>query len=68
VNGMEIIHCSLQLSSGGYDSTSQLLPETIYHYRIKAVNVNGTSYGNDLTFTTPSSLPIVVTLPVTNIS
>lgn len=68
VNGVEVIHCSLQLSSGGYGNTSQLLPGTLYHYRIKAVNVNGTAYGEDLTFTTPSSLPIVVTLPVTNVS
>ena len=68
VNGTVVVPCSLQLSSGGYNSTSTLLPGTLYHYRIKAVNVNGTAYGNDMTFTTPSALPIVETLPATNIS
>lgn len=31
---------------------SGLTPSTAYHYRIKASNSGGTSYGNDLTFTT----------------
>jgi uncharacterized protein (TIGR02145 family) len=32
-------------------------PNTLYHYRVKAVNCGGTSYGSDITFTTscPSS-------------
>ena len=67
VNGNTVIPCSLQLSSGGSDSKSTLIPGTLYHYRIKATNVNGTAYGEDMTFTTPSALPIVTTLPVTNI-
>lgn len=67
VNGSSIIPCSLQLSSGGSDSKSTLIPGTLYHYRIKATNVNGTAYGEDMTFTTPSVLPIVTTLPATNI-
>jgi uncharacterized protein (TIGR02145 family) len=29
-----------------------LLKNTIYHYRLKAVNASGTIYGNDVTFTT----------------
>lgn len=29
-----------------------LKPSTLYHYRIKAVNSEGTSYGSDMTFTT----------------
>jgi hypothetical protein len=41
---------------------------TTYHYRVKAVNAYGTSYGDDMTFTTVGALPIVVTLPATNIS
>lgn len=31
---------------------SGLLPETVYHYRIKAVNSSGTYYGQDQTFRT----------------
>jgi M6 family metalloprotease-like protein len=31
---------------------SGLLPNTTYHYRIKAVNSNGIAYGNDRTFST----------------
>jgi uncharacterized protein (TIGR02145 family) len=34
-----------------------LIPNTSYHYRVKAVNSMGTSYGNDKTFTT---LPVYV--------
>lgn len=33
-------------------SVSGLTAETVYHYRIKAVNSSGTSYGQDLTFRT----------------
>ena len=39
-----------------------LVPGVTYHYRIKATNINGTSYGEDMTFTTPAQLPIVQTL------
>ena len=43
--------------SGGLASTvtayiTGLLPASTYHYRLKAVNKIGTSYGSDLTFTT----------------
>lgn len=31
---------------------SELLPNTPYHFRAKAVNASGTTYGSDLTFTT----------------
>ncbi len=67
-NGNIATNISLRLSSGGYDTKSNLLPGTLYHYRIKATNTNGTAYGNDMTFTTPSVLPIVQTLAATNIS
>jgi hypothetical protein len=36
-----------------------LLPNRTYHYRIEATNVNGTHYGNDVTFTTGSVKPTV---------
>ncbi len=35
---------------------SGLKPETTYHFRVKAVNSLGTSYGEDLTFTTTRPL------------
>lgn len=50
-------------------SLSGLLPGTTYHYRLAATNVDGTSYGEDRTFTTstfpetfiapPAALPFV---------
>ena len=41
---------------------------TIYHFRIKAVNTLGTTYGNDMTFTTPGDLPIARTAEANNIT
>ena len=64
VNGYEPTLASLQLSSEGH-----LVPNTLYHYRIKAVTSGGTTvYGEDMTFSTLPVLPIVVTLPATDIS
>jgi DNA-binding beta-propeller fold protein YncE len=40
----------------GYVLTG-LLPSTTYHFRIKGTNSNGTSLGNDATFTTSSLTP-----------
>ncbi|HQK71916.1 MAG TPA: FISUMP domain-containing protein [Bacteroidales bacterium] len=34
-------------------SLDSLMPGTEYHYRIKAYNIAGTSFSNDMTFTTP---------------
>jgi len=40
-----------------------------YHFRVKADNTGGTSYGNDLNFTTPVAfLPEVTTVPPSNTS
>jgi hypothetical protein len=42
---------------------SDLLPNTTYHYRVVAQNVNGTTYGDDLTFSTSYTrvyLPLVL--------
>lgn len=38
-----------------HDTISQLTPNILYHFRVKAVNSIGTAYGNDLTFTTPGA-------------
>ncbi|MEI6750446.1 MAG: YCF48-related protein [Bacteroidota bacterium] len=46
---------------------SGLLPFTIYHYRIKVTNTNGTTYSNDNSFTTGDSLS-VITLPANEIA
>jgi hypothetical protein len=40
---------------------SGLQTNTLYHYRVRATDINGTGYGNDLTFTTPCSSAIAVT-------
>jgi phosphodiesterase/alkaline phosphatase D-like protein len=34
---------------------SGLVPNTTYHYRTKSVNTAGTTYGSDLSFTTPNT-------------
>ena len=39
---------------GVYANIEGLLPGTTYHFRVKAVNSLGTTYGADKTFTTPS--------------
>jgi len=40
---------------------SGLFSNTLYHFRVVGVNANGTSYGNDMTFTTLAAPPTVVT-------
>jgi hypothetical protein len=47
---------------------SGLIAGTTYHFRVKAVNSIGTTYGSDLTFTTLGQAPMAITLPATNIS
>lgn len=44
-----------------------LSPNTIYHYRVKATNVLGTTYGSDMTFTTLGQPPTATTQAATNI-
>jgi hypothetical protein len=38
-----------------------LQPGTTYHYRVVATNVDGTTYGEDQTFTTPGYLELIAT-------
>ena len=40
---------------------------TVYHVRAYATNSQGTSYGQEVSFTTASNPPVVVTTPVSNI-
>jgi hypothetical protein len=60
------------LPSGfGYDTANASLgglqPNTLYHYRVVAVNATGTSYGLDHTFTTVPDAPSVSTGAVSGI-
>jgi hypothetical protein len=57
--------------SGGTEAVSVglqfLIPGTTYHYRLVATNEDGTSYGQDMTFTTPgvsSSIVQPLTAPL----
>jgi phosphodiesterase/alkaline phosphatase D-like protein len=47
---------------------SELLPNTIYHYRVVATNANGTSNGADMTFTTLPPPPLVLTAAATAVT
>ena len=46
------------------EQIAALTPGTTYHFRLKAVNANGTALGDDMTFTTPA-LPEAVTTAAT---
>ena len=55
-------------ATGPYNSpTHTLLPGTTYHFRAKALG-DGTSYGGDMTFTTTTTPPSVISQPATNIT
>jgi uncharacterized protein (TIGR02145 family) len=55
--------------SGGYNSSlSGLLPGTTYYVRSYATNSAGTSYGNELSFTTLTTAPVLTTSAVTSIT
>ena len=62
VTGTSITNCSYVLSG--------LVPAKFYHFRIKGVSASGTSYGDDMTFTTDASVPVlstVITVAATNV-
>ena len=50
------------------EDISDLSPGTTYHFRVKAVNELGTTFGVDMTFTTLGDLPIAKTQHATNIT
>ena len=47
---------------------SNLVPGTVYHYRIVALNSGGTSTGSNLTFTTLPQTPVATTLAATGVT
>jgi phosphodiesterase/alkaline phosphatase D-like protein len=47
---------------------TSLLPGNTYHFRVDGVNSNGTSYGNDMSFSTPALAPTLITYPATAIN
>jgi phosphodiesterase/alkaline phosphatase D-like protein len=47
---------------------SGLVPNSTFHFRVKAVNTAGTTYGNDFTFTTPAIAPTAATKDASSIS
>ncbi|HEY3860799.1 MAG TPA: chitobiase/beta-hexosaminidase C-terminal domain-containing protein [Verrucomicrobiae bacterium] len=47
---------------------NSLTPGTIYHYQLVAYNGFGFSFGGDTTIVTPAELPVIETLPATNIT
>jgi uncharacterized protein (TIGR02145 family) len=46
---------------------SSLTPGKTYHYRIKAINSLGTTYSNDISFTTLGQVPTAISKPATNL-
>ena len=56
--GNEMVNVSAQISG--------LFPATTYHYRIKTVNSLGTTYSEDMTFTTPAIPPAATTADATD--
>ncbi len=49
-------------------SITGLMPGTSYHVRAYATNSTGTSYGNDLTFTTDAVIPTITTTAAYNVA
>lgn len=72
VNGFDVVNCSLRLKSksDSGDPIEYLEEGKTYHYRIRASNSYGESFGDDVVFQTLSYLgaPVAITLPATYIS
>lgn len=54
-------------AANGNATLTNLLPSSIYHVRAKAVNAQGTAYGEDATFTTATP-PVLALTPVSGIT
>ena len=59
IAGFSVTNVSAQIT--------ELLAAKTYHVRVKAVNSKGTTYGQDITFTTLGGLPVVSTAAATNV-
>lgn len=55
-------------SSSFVASLNSLLPNTLYHFRVKATNAGGVAYGLDQTFTTNALPPVTATSAATSLS
>lgn len=61
--------CVADIVTAAYTcNLTNLQPGKTYHVRAFAINVAGTAYGNDVTFTTPAVLPTVTTTQLSNIT
>ena len=61
-------HTNEVADNGPFNSLiTGLSPNTTYYVRAYATNEAGTGYGNVITFSTPTGLPVVITKEVTNI-
>lgn len=61
--------CVASVSTDNYTcNLTNLQPGKTYHVRAFATNIAGTSYGNDVTFTTPLVFATVITNEITDIS
>jgi len=45
-----------------------LTPNTLYHYRVRSTNDNGTSYSGDYTLTTTSGVPVISNVTATSVT
>jgi uncharacterized protein (TIGR02145 family) len=66
-----VINSKTTDGTGTGDFTSNLtglIPCTIYHIRAYATNSSGTTYGNDIQFTTGTSLPTITTTSISAIT
>ncbi len=62
-------HTSEETGIGSFSSTLDgLNPNTTYYVRAYAVSDHGLAYGNELSFTTLSGIPVVTTAEVTDIT
>ena len=57
------------IGSGSFTSTiSALNPGKVYYFRAYATNSIGTAYGNQITLSTPTVLPVITTAAITPVS
>ncbi|MDD3876617.1 MAG: hypothetical protein PHT69_08350 [Bacteroidales bacterium] len=62
-------HVSCGAGSSPFNALIQgLAPATTYYLRAYAINIAGTSYGNEVVFTTLPIKPLVLTLPITSVT